>query len=195
LDEQSGVIAMATAATTSLLGLVSASILLASVLAGDVTRVALNLMDNQPLVHHWSRCVGSGHAALTLREDWRQHVAMAHRDLGVERVRFHGILDADMSVSFSPNETGFTNIDSVCDFLLEHNMSMVMELGFMPRWLARGRSGATPVNTDGKHSVPDPDGNYSCTHTVKCVPSNSSIFYILENDASGCRAPSDTRSV
>ena len=42
-----------------------------------------------------------------------------------------------MSVSFSANETGFINIDSICDFLIEHNMSMVMELGFMPRWLGK----------------------------------------------------------
>eukprot|EP01052_Picozoa_sp_SAG31_P018201 SAG31_NODE_1279_length_9036_cov_1.858454_8_plen_107_part_00 len=75
--------------------------------------------------HHFERCVGSGHGALTLRADWRQHVAMAHRDLGIQRVRFHGILDDDMSVSFSANETGFVNIDSTCDFLVLHNMSMV----------------------------------------------------------------------
>jgi hypothetical protein len=83
----------------------------------------------QPFPHHFERCVGSGHGALTMREDWRQHVAMARRDLGIERVRFHGILDDDMSVSFSANETGFVNIDSTCDFLVSHNMSMVMELG------------------------------------------------------------------
>ena len=93
-----------------------------------------------PFPHYWERCIGSGHGALTLREDWRRHVAMAHADLGIQRVRFHGILDDDMSVSFSPNETGFVNVDSTCDFLVAHNMSMVMELGFMPRWLARNKT-------------------------------------------------------
>ena len=29
---------------------------------------------------------------------------MAHHDLGIERVRFHGILDDDMSVSFGECE-------------------------------------------------------------------------------------------
>ena len=108
--------------------------------------------------HYWERCVGSGHGALTMREDWRQHVAMAHDDLGIQRVRFHGILDDDMSVSFSANETGFVNVDSTCDFLLKHNMSMVMELGFMPRWLARGKTGAA--------ATADADGPYSCTHSI-----------------------------
>ena len=46
-----------------------------------------------PFPHYFERCVGSGHGALTMREDWRNHVAMAHKDLGIERVRFHGILD------------------------------------------------------------------------------------------------------
>ena len=112
-----------------------------------------------PFPHYWERCVGSGHGALTMREDWRQHVAMAHRDLGIQRVRFHGILDDDMSVSFAANETGFVNVDSTCDFLIQHNMSMVMELGFMPRWLAAGRTGAAPTGADG-------DGSYSCTHSI-----------------------------
>ena len=75
-----------------------------------------------PFPHYFERCVGSGHGALTVREDWRQHVAMAHADLGIQRVRFHGILDDDMSVSFAPNETGFVNIDSTCDWLVQHNM-------------------------------------------------------------------------
>jgi len=82
---------------------------------------------------------------------------MAHADLGIQRVRFHGILDDDMSVSFSPNETGFVNIDSTCDFLVEHNMSMVMELGFMPRWLARNKTGTSPTGGDGP---------YSCRHSI-----------------------------
>jgi len=112
-----------------------------------------------PFPHYFERCVGSGHGALTMREDWRQHVAMAHADLGIQRVRFHGILDDDMSVSFSANETGFINVDSTCDFLVERNMSMVMELGFMPRWLAAGRSGATPTGADA-------DGPYSCSHSI-----------------------------
>lgn len=41
-------------------------------------------------------CVGSGHAALALRSDWQQQLARTSRDLGVKRVRFHGILDDDV---------------------------------------------------------------------------------------------------
>jgi xylan 1,4-beta-xylosidase len=127
--------------------------------------VAIDLSSRTKFPHYFERCVGSGHGALTLREDWRQHVDMAHNDLGIQRVRFHGILDDDMSVSFSPNETGFVNIDSICDWLVQRNMSMVMELGFMPRWLARDRSGAVPVISKGQQDTVA-DGNYSCTHSI-----------------------------
>jgi hypothetical protein len=47
--------------------------------------IVVDLAKNEsPLVHYWERCVGSGHGALTMREDWRQHVAMAHKDLGIQ---------------------------------------------------------------------------------------------------------------
>lgn len=49
--------------------------------------------------HFFETCVGSGHMSLTLREDWRNHIRMAARDLGVKHIRGHGLLDDDMSVS------------------------------------------------------------------------------------------------
>jgi len=54
------------------------------------------------LEHLWSKCIGSGHAALTLREDWRAQVRQARREIGVEAVRFHGVLDDEMSTSLGP---------------------------------------------------------------------------------------------
>ena len=39
---------------------------------------------------------GSGHAALTVREDWQTHLKQAVRDLGLAGVRYHGIFDDDM---------------------------------------------------------------------------------------------------
>eukprot|EP01052_Picozoa_sp_SAG31_P018200 SAG31_NODE_1279_length_9036_cov_1.858454_7_plen_103_part_00 len=39
-----------------------------------------------------------------------------------------------------------------------------MELGFMPRWLARGKVGAAPATGAGPDT--DGDGPYSCTHSI-----------------------------
>ena len=44
----------------------------------------------QPLPHTWKRIFGSGHAALGLREDWKQQLKQARDDLGLQGVRQHG---------------------------------------------------------------------------------------------------------
>ncbi len=91
-----------------------------------------------PFPHFWSRCVGSGHAALALREDWRQALAQSQSALGWEYIRFHGILDDDMSVVIAPGQYSFYDIDSVYDFLQSISMRPIVELSFMPTALASG---------------------------------------------------------
>eukprot|EP01051_Picozoa_sp_SAG22_P029317 SAG22_NODE_10804_length_515_cov_0.985577_1_plen_106_part_01 len=54
--------------------------------------------------HHWEECVGSGHASLTLRADWRAHLTRARKDLGVKRTRFHGLFDDDFSMSLGADK-------------------------------------------------------------------------------------------
>ena len=66
--------------------------------------------------HHWEECVGSGHASLTLRADWRAHLTRTRRDLGVKRTRFHGLLDDDFSISLSRDTDSYINLDALVDF-------------------------------------------------------------------------------
>ena len=102
-----------------------------------------------PFPHFWELCVGSCHAVMGLRSDWREQLEKAHRDLGFRYVRFHGLLDDDMSVCmrdsavFPGDGKGglrycFFNIDSIFDFLLTIGMKPFIELGFMPSVLASG---------------------------------------------------------
>jgi xylan 1,4-beta-xylosidase len=70
------------------------------------------------LPHFWEKCVGSCHAYTALREDWRQQIAKVHREMGFQYVRFHGLLNDDMSVVTADERTGelyfcFANIDSI----------------------------------------------------------------------------------
>ncbi len=51
-----------------------------------------------PFAHNWEECVGSGHMLLGTRADWRTHLKLAHDELGMKRIRGHGLLDDDMSV-------------------------------------------------------------------------------------------------
>eukprot|EP00045_Choanoeca_perplexa_P005019 m.42516 g.42516 ORF g.42516 m.42516 type:complete len:419 (+) comp12885_c0_seq3:240-1496(+) len=43
-----------------------------------------------------------------------------------------------MSVSFGPGINSYINVDSIIDFLLSINMRPILELSFMPEWLASG---------------------------------------------------------
>jgi len=91
---------------------------------------------------YWTKCVGSGHAALALREDWREQLKKCREELGFEYVRFHGLFDDDMSVCTKKDdgtyEYSFFNVDSIFDFILEIGMKPFVELSFMPEALASG---------------------------------------------------------
>ncbi len=56
----------------------------------------------------------------------------------MKMIRFHGLLDDDMSVVLADGSYSFFNIDSVFDFLLSINVRPVVELSFMPSVLASG---------------------------------------------------------
>jgi xylan 1,4-beta-xylosidase len=95
-----------------------------------------------PFPHYWEQCVGSCHAVMGLREDWRAQLAKCHRELGFQYVRFHGLLNDEMSVCTRDTagqlRYSFFNIDSIFDFLLTIGMKPFIELGFMPAALASG---------------------------------------------------------
>jgi xylan 1,4-beta-xylosidase len=55
--------------------------------------VKVDLGSLAPMNMMWQECVGSGHAALWSRADWREHVAIVSREIGFRYIRGHGILD------------------------------------------------------------------------------------------------------
>lgn len=111
-----------------------------------------------PFPHYWEKCVGSGHAALALREDWRRQLKQCHDELGFQFVRFHGLLNDDMSVCTGRSgsvQYSFFNVDSICDWLLAAGIRPFIELSFMPTALASGsrtvfhyRGNITPPASD-----------------------------------------------
>lgn len=113
-----------------------------------------------PLSHYWEKCVGSCHAYTALREDYRNQLRKAHEDAGFKYVRFHGLLNDDMSI-VCKNQKGnlvynFFNADCIFDFLLSIGMKPFIELGFMPEALAS--TNATCFHYKGNISKPK---NYS----------------------------------
>ncbi len=109
------------------------------------------LGETRQVSKHWQFCVGSGHAALAHRTDYMEQLKLVHNELGIERVRFHGIFNDDMNVCqrlsdhlpvVSRNKTklySFYQVAKIYDKLLEIGVKPFVELGFMPSALASGK--------------------------------------------------------
>jgi xylan 1,4-beta-xylosidase len=94
-----------------------------------------------PLPHFWEHTVGSDHAPVALRADWRHQLQRCHNELGFRYVRFHGLLSDDMGTLVREKNKllySFFNTDQVFDFLLSIGMKPFVELSFMPKALASG---------------------------------------------------------
>jgi xylan 1,4-beta-xylosidase len=95
-----------------------------------------------PLTHIWEECAGSDRAAITLRESWRTDLDRWRAEVGLKRVRFHGIFNDELGV-YAPSitartrgEPNFQNVDRVYDGLVSRGAAPFIELSFMPKWLA-----------------------------------------------------------
>lgn len=121
--------------------LLGAAVLCAVLALARADKYAFTVNMGEPteeFVHYWERCVGSGHASLALRQDWREAMIDSHENLGWQMVRMHGVFDDDMSVVIDNRTYSFVDPDSIYDFLLSINMRPIIELSFMPGVLASG---------------------------------------------------------
>ena len=89
------------------------------------------------------KCVGSGYAYLGLREDYRQHLAIARQECGFEYARFHGLLSDNMGI-YREDKDGrplynWQYLDKLYDGILDVGMKPFVEVGFMPEALASGK--------------------------------------------------------
>ena len=97
----------------------------------------------------WSACVGTGTASLTLRADLQTHYKLAQRELGMERVRGHGVLSDDMGIfhwagNGSSPTYDWSKFDAYLAAITAAGMRPIMELSFMPTDLARTGSDRDP---------------------------------------------------
>lgn len=86
--------------------------------------------------------VGAGRANEGLRADWQEQLADVQSEIGFRYIRMHGLLSDDMGV-YSEDKSGkpmynFQYIDALYDALLRMKIRPFVELGFMPKKLARG---------------------------------------------------------
>ena len=94
---------------------------------------------------------GSSHGSTTLRAKWREHLVATQADVPFSRVRFHGLLDDDMS-SFLNGQANAALAFDTLDFLVAQRITPTIEVSFMPEELASNpaltvfhyRGGASP---------------------------------------------------
>lgn len=126
--------------TTLMVGLLLVSAVIAtSARADEIIRLDRNAASH-PFPHYWERMFGSGRAALSLRDSYRQDLRALKASTGVEYVRFHGIFHDELGV-YREDKHGapiynFSYIDQIYDGLLAEGVRPMVELGFMPNALA-----------------------------------------------------------
>jgi glucosylceramidase len=100
------------------------------------------------LPHFWQAAVGTGTASLTLRTDLQTQYKLANRELGMLRVRGHGVLD-DLGIFQWTGGTAtptydWTKFDTYLAAIAAANMRPFMELSFMPVSLSTAGSNINP---------------------------------------------------
>ena len=92
-----------------------------------------------PLPHICEECVGSDRAAISLRESWRQEIDRAKAELGIKRVRFHGIVNDELGVKTKTwlSRSGKTNFRDDA----EVNLGTYQELGVRDFLISEGSMG------------------------------------------------------
>jgi xylan 1,4-beta-xylosidase len=95
---------------------------------------------SHPFPHFWETMFGSGRAALSLRDSYRQDLRAVKAVTAAGFVRFHGIFHDELGV-YDEDALGrpvynFSYVDQVYDGLLADGVRPFVELSFMPAKLA-----------------------------------------------------------
>jgi xylan 1,4-beta-xylosidase len=86
--------------------------------------------------HFWSAAFGTGTASLTLRTDLQTHYKIGNRELGMQRVRGHGVLSDAIGIYKAAGSYDWTNFDKYLNAIVSAGARPIMELSFMPTALA-----------------------------------------------------------
>jgi xylan 1,4-beta-xylosidase len=131
-------------AVMRLFGATLAAILAAATVAAqpDTTAVTVDAAAaTRPFPHFWEHVFGSGRAALSLRQSYRDDLRAMRGSTAIAYVRFHAIFHDELGV-YAEGAGGepvynFSYVDQVYDGLLAAGVRPFVELSFMPRALAR----------------------------------------------------------
>lgn len=95
----------------------------------------------EEIEHKWKLLTTIGRAKDGLNKVVQEQLKTIQKEIGFQYIRFHGIFDDEMKV-YDEDEKGnvvlnFSYIDKLFDFLYSINLKPFVELGFMPKKLAK----------------------------------------------------------
>jgi xylan 1,4-beta-xylosidase len=95
---------------------------------------------SRPFPHFWEQMFGSGRAALSLRESYRNDLREVKSITDFKYIRFHAILNDEVGM-YDEDASGnpiynFSYVDQIYDGLLQNHVRPFVELSFMPGKLA-----------------------------------------------------------
>ena len=89
------------------------------------------------LPHYWENCAGSDRTVVGLRQQWREDLVRAHRDMGMKSIRCHGLFDDEMGIAAAgAGAFNFLYVDQIYDYMLDQGVRPFVELSFMPEAFA-----------------------------------------------------------
>ncbi len=93
------------------------------------------------LARNWRTLLNIGYAHDGLIGEVQRQILRAQEEIGFQYLRFHGIFDDDMHIyreqTDGTPQFNFYNVDLLFDFILSAGLTPFVELGYMPRALAK----------------------------------------------------------
>ncbi len=110
----------------------------------DIEKISIKADARYPqgkLTHTFKKFTSVARASDLLKQNVREMLATTQKEIGFEYIKFHGILDDDLSV-YSKGSDGhpimnFDAIDNIIDFLSSIHLKPLIQLSFMPKDLAK----------------------------------------------------------
>ena len=95
--------------------------------------------------NHVDYCIGTGRMGLALTQEYQEQLKLVQDEIGFQYIRGHGLFCDDMAIYQEYEENGikkteynFTYLDRVMDSYKSVGLRPFLELGFMPKKMAKG---------------------------------------------------------
>lgn len=112
---------------------------------GEELKIIVKKEDRAFFHNHVDYCIGTGRMGLALTKEYQEQLKLVQAEIGFKHIRGHGLFCDDMAIYQEYEENGvkkaeynFTYLDRVMDSYLEAGIRPFLELGFMPKKLAKG---------------------------------------------------------